>query len=342
MPIALIELAELVSGRLTGNPHALIRNVRGLEAAEPGDISFLFDIRRRDALARCKATAVLAAEGAELPPGMSAIFVKDPEAAIIPITNALHPAYRFEPGVHAAATVDPTARIGEDAVLRPGCVVEAGGRVGARSVLHAGVVIGRNASVGEDCLLYPNAVIYHDCAVGNRVIIHANAAIGPDGFGYIQRGRGHVKVPQIGNVIIEDDVEIGACATIDRARLGSTVIGRGSKLDNQVFVAHNVRMGQACLMIGQSGVAGSTTMGNGVILAGQAGVSGHLNVGDGAQIGGGSKVGTDVPPGAKMIGYPAQHWSDWTRAQHLLKKLPEIVKRLEALEEKGAPTPPTA
>jgi UDP-3-O-[3-hydroxymyristoyl] glucosamine N-acyltransferase len=334
MPFALVELAEMARGKVRGDPQAVIRAVRGLDTAGPGDLTFLFDVRRRDALAACAATAVLTAEGADIPPGMSAIIVDDPEAAVIPITAALHPVPAFPIGVHPAAAVDKTAQVGPGAVLRPGVVVEAGARVGARTVLHAGVVIGCRATVGADCVLYPNVAVYYDCVIGDRVVIHANAAIGPDGFGYIQRGGGHVKVPQVGNVVIEDDVEVGACSVINRARLGSTVIGRGSKLDHQVFVAHNVRMGQACLMIGQSGVAGSTTLGNGVILAGQAGVSGHLKVGDGAQIGGGSKVGTDVPPGARMIGYPAQHWADWTRTQHFLKKLPDIIKRLEAIENK--------
>jgi UDP-3-O-[3-hydroxymyristoyl] glucosamine N-acyltransferase len=249
-------------------------------------------------------------------PRVALLKTKDPYFAWAKTIEILvgHRKHPFT-GVHPKAHVEPTATIGENTIVYPGCF------------------IGPRAKIGRDSILYPNVVIYDDCVVGDRVILHANTTIGTDGYGFAFNSGVHHKIPQIGNVVIENDVEVGANCTIARAALASTIIGAGSKLDSQVMIGHNVKTGKGCLIVAQVGLAGSVTLGDYVTLAGQVGVAGHLKIGDKASIGAKTGVMTDIEPGATMVGMPAMPQQDARRVYSAFLKLPELVQRIKELEQ---------
>jgi UDP-3-O-[3-hydroxymyristoyl] glucosamine N-acyltransferase len=232
--------------------------------------------------------------------------------------------------------VHPEASVHPEATVQAGATVERGVRVGARSVLFPGVYLGEGASVGEDCLLYPNVTVRERCTLGDRVILHSGCVVGADGFGFAfdPEGPAHVKVPQAGTVRIEDDVEIGACSCVDRATVGETVVGRGSKLDNLVQVAHNVRVGPLSILCAQVGISGSAEIGSGVVLAGQVGVVGHIRVGNLARVGAQSGVAHDVEDGAAVTGYPAVPHKEWLRNSAALGQLGDLVREVRALRKR--------
>jgi UDP-3-O-[3-hydroxymyristoyl] glucosamine N-acyltransferase len=253
-----------------------------------------------------------------------------------------HADERPAPGVHPSAVVAPGAELEPSASVGPGAFVGRGARIGARSILQAAVRVLDEARIGEDCLLYSGVVVRERCIVGDRVILQPNCVVGSDGFGFAFDAEGdgdgpvHRKVPQAGIVRIEDDVEVGACTCIDRATLGETVIGRGTKIDNLVQIAHNVTIGPLSLIVAQVGIAGSTEIGTGVVLAGQVGVVGHLKIGDGARAGAQAGVTRDIPAGETYTGYPARPHADWLRSNAALQRLPELVKQVRALEQRLA------
>jgi UDP-3-O-[3-hydroxymyristoyl] glucosamine N-acyltransferase len=228
------------------------------------------------------------------------------------------------PGVHPSAVIDPSAQIGEGASIGAHCVVEKNARVGAGTVLYPNCFIGANAVVGKDCLFYPGVVLRENCEAGDRVIIHPNSVIGADGFGYIQQEGRHEKIPQLGRVVLENDVEIGALTAIDRATLAETRIGAGTKIDNQVQIAHNVRTGKGCIIVAQAGIAGSSTLGDGVVIAGQVGVVDHVKIGSYSVITAGSGVMSDLPEKSVVFGVPARPHMQALKIQVLISKLPEM------------------
>ncbi|MGH7534031.1 MAG: UDP-3-O-(3-hydroxymyristoyl)glucosamine N-acyltransferase, partial [Gemmatimonadales bacterium] len=247
----------------------------------------------------------------------------------------LHPQPRPQPGVHLSAQVDPTAVLGPDVHVGALAVIGARARVGARTVIHPQVVLGAEVEVGEDCLIHSGVQVRERCRLGHRVILQNGAVIGGDGFGFAKDPEGrYEKVPQIGVVVIEDDVEIGALAAVDRAALGETRIGRGTKIDNLVQVGHSVTIGSDAVIAGQVGIAGSSKIGNRVTLAGQVGVVGHLTIGDGAVVTAQSGVPGTVEPGAVISGSPAFEHRAWLKAVAVFAKLPELQKRLRELERK--------
>lgn len=240
-------------------------------------------------------------------------------------------------GLHETASIHPDAVLGDRVTARPGSVVDAFAEIGDGTVLGACSFVGAGTRIGRDCVIHPLVSIYHDCALGDRVTVHSGAVIGSDGFGFVPDPEGHLKVPQNGDVVIEDDVEIGAGSTIDRAVVGSTVIGSGSKLDNLVHVAHNVRMGSGCLIAAQTGIAGSTTIGSGVTFGGQAGINGHITIGDGAVIAAQAGVMKSVPPNATVSGYPAREHGESLRINAALMDLPDFRRTvLEFMKDIGA------
>ena len=251
-------------------------------------------------------------------------------ASLLPV---FFPPDQHEPGIHPSANIDPSAQVDATAHIGPNCVVGARVRIGARSVLMGGNHVGRDSSLGEDVCLFPNVVIYHKTVIGHRVVIHAGTVIGSDGYGYVFDEGRHRKVLQVGNVIIHDDVEIGANSAIDRAALGATVIGAGTKIDNLVHVAHNVVMGRHCLVMGQVGFAGSTQLGDYVVVASQSGISGHLKLGHQAMIGAKSGVMRDIPDGGKVLGIPAMPDKQAKRQMIAVQQLPEMIRRLRELEK---------
>ncbi len=315
---------------------------RPLQEARPGEISFIENEHHLKQLPRCRASVVvvpLSLQGKALPllaaltPPPAVILVKDALGAFIQIAQHLHgeplpPPHGIDPKAH----VHPSVQVGPDASIHAYAVIGEGTRLGARCQIHSGVVLGRNCRIGDDVILYPNVVIYDRTVIGHRTIIHANAVIGADGFGYRFQNGQHVKVPQLGWVEIGDDVEIGACSTIDRGTFQPTRIGSGTKIDNLVMVGHNCQIGRYNIFVSQVGIAGSCTTGNYVVMAGQVGVADHIQFGDGCQIGARSGVMRDVPAGERMLGAPARSEREEKRILLGLEHLPELLKDMRRIK----------
>lgn len=333
------ELAAHVGGQLEGDGSLLITGLNGLAEAGPGELSFYGNPRYRRQYETTRASAVLVGVDAPPRPGLALVRVPNAHLAFAQVSALLHPRPVWPAGVSPGAHVHPQAQVHPQATVMAGAVVERHARVGARSVLFAGAYVGEHAQVGEDCLLYPHATVREHCLVGSRVILHANCVVGADGFGFAfnpegPQGPEHYKVPQAGIVRVEDDVEVGACTCIDRATLGETVIGRGTKLDNLVQVAHNVRVGPLSLVCAQAGISGSAELGMGVVLAGQVGVVGHIRVGDMVKVGAQSGVAGDVEDGQVVSGSPAVPHREWLRVSAALGQLPELLKEVRALRRR--------
>lgn len=340
-PLRLSEVAALVGGRLLGGDDPVITGAAPLGEAGPGDLAFVADLKRAAEARACRAAALLVPPG--LDAGRPAIEVERPYEAFARFLARLapDPDRLYPPGVHPTAVIDPTARVSARSV-GPYCVIGAGASVGPGTRLGAHVVVACDAQVGSDCVLHAQVVVREGCRLGDRVIVHAGTVVGADGFGYLAGPRGQVKIPQVGIVEVGDDVELGALVTIDRATTGRTVIGAGSKLDNQVHIAHNVRIGRSCALSAQTGIAGSCTLGDGVITGGQVGIADHLVIGDGARIGAQAGVIKDVPKGGTVFGYPALDFQESFRITAALRRLPAALARLRALEtraEAGAQDP---
>lgn len=332
----LSELAELAGGTVRGDGSAVITGAAPLEDAGPGDVSFVAGKKYLGLLARTRAAAVVMRDADGAPPGLNLVLAGNPELAFARILGALRPQAFPPPGVHPKAEVHPGARLGADVSVQPFSVIEDGASVGDRAVLFPGVYIGKGAEIGPDCVIYPGVIVRERCRIGARVIIHSNAVVGSDGFGYARDKARYIKMPQAGIVRVGDDVEIGACVTIDRATLGETVIGRGTKIDNLVQIAHNVRVGEDTVIVAQAGIAGSTRVGSRVQLGGQSGVNGHISIGDDVGIGAKSGVVQDIPSRGVYSGYPAMPHTEWLRAQNLYSKLPELKKKISELEKRIA------
>jgi UDP-3-O-[3-hydroxymyristoyl] glucosamine N-acyltransferase len=338
-PRRLGELAAHVGGELLGDSGLLIHGLNGLAEAGPGDVSFYGNTKYRRQYEATRASAVLVGLDVPAREGLSLVRVPNPHLAFAKLSTLFHPGRRFQAGVSPGAHVHPEARVHPEATVMAGATVERGARVGARTVLYPGVFVGEGASVGEDCLLYPNVTVREACILGSRVILHASSVVGADGFGFAfnaegEQGPEHYKIPQAGIVRIEDDVEVGACSCIDRATLGETVIGRGTKIDNLVQIAHNVKVGALSLLCAQVGIAGSTEVGMGVILAGQVGVVGHIRVGDMARVGSQSGVAHDVEDGQTVSGSPAVPHKEWLRASAALGQLGDLLKEVRTLRRR--------
>jgi UDP-3-O-[3-hydroxymyristoyl] glucosamine N-acyltransferase len=334
----LAELAELVGGRIEGDPEHVVEAIRTLDAAGPRDLSFLTHSRYRAQALASAAGALLV--GRDFPPELQSgerhlLVADEPQLALARLMERLGPAAEpLAPGVHPTAVVAPGAVVDPTAHIGPYVVIGAGSRIGAGAAVHALAVIGRECGVGDRAVLYPHAVLYDRTEIGPGSVVHAGAVLGGDGFGYATQGGVHHKVPQLGRVVVEEDVEIGANSTIDRATHGETRIGAGSKIDNLVQVGHNVQVGKHCILCGQAGIAGSAHLGDYVVLAGQAGVSGHIELGKGAQVAAKSAALGPVPAGGKVAGIPAVDLRRWKRQIVMINRLEEMSRRLRALERK--------
>lgn len=330
-PISLEDLARRVGGRVDGDGAVLIRGVNGLAEAGPGEISFLANPKYAPLLAATKASAVVVAETVPCP--VPALRAANPDLAFARVAAAFaETPGRPAPGLHPSAVVDPAARLGRNVAVGALAVVEAGAVVGDGTVIYPQVFVGAQAQIGPDCLLWPQVVVRERCILGARVILHPGVVVGSDGFGFATEKGVHHKVPQLGIVVVEDDVEIGAGTTIDRARFGRTVVGRGSKLDNLVQVAHNVSIGPGCLIAAQAGISGSTKLGAYVILGGQAGLAGHLEVGDRGIVTAQSGLGKDVPPGVMVGGEHAKELRRHMKELGALGRLPEALEEIRKLK----------
>ncbi|SEN22308.1 UDP-3-O-[3-hydroxymyristoyl] glucosamine N-acyltransferase [Stigmatella aurantiaca] len=338
-PRRLGELATHVGGELLGDAGLLIHGLNGLAEAGPGDVSFYGNTRYRRQFEATRASAVLVGRDAPAREGLALIRVSNPHLAFARLLTLFDVRERPAAGIRPGAHVHPEARVHPEAVVMAGASVEKGASVGARTVLYPGAYVGEAASLGEDCTVYPNVTVRERCVVGSRVILHASCVVGADGFGFAfdaegENGPQHFKIPQTGIVRIEDDVEVGACTCIDRATIGETVVGRGTKLDNLVQLAHNVKIGPLTLICAQAGVSGSAEVGTGVVLAGQVGVVGHIRVGDLAKVGAQSGVAQDVEDGQIVSGSPAVPHREWLRASAAVGQLGDLLKEVRALRRR--------
>ncbi len=326
------QIAAFLGGELIGEADRVITGVAPLAQAGEHDLSFYDNERYLEEFRRSKAGVILVGPKVD-PEGKTVIRVENPYLAFARVLEQYVPPAPcpFE-GISPQAFVSPKADIGKDVRIAPCVYVGPEAVIGDSTVLWPGVSIGPRTRVGSCCCFYPGVVVYHDCTIGDRVILHAGCVIGADGFGFAPDGERYRKIPQIGTVVIEDDVEIGANTTVDRATLGETRIGRGTKIDNLVMVAHNCAVGENSILVAQVGISGSTVLGRHVVLAGQVGVSGHLRIGDYVQVGAKSGVTKDVPSGQLMLGAPAMVAPDFKRLQAHVRMLPEFRQQLKRLE----------
>ncbi|MFH1731542.1 MAG: UDP-3-O-(3-hydroxymyristoyl)glucosamine N-acyltransferase [Planctomycetota bacterium] len=334
-------LAESVGGVVAeGDASVSITGLSGLMGARPGDVSFVASRKYAREAADSAASALLAPEGLELSPGCkpaALIRVRDIEDALERAAELLAPPPPPRPeGIHPSAIIGRNVVMGENVAVGPCAVIEEDARVGDNATVGAQAFIGRGAIVGSNTRLSPGVVIGYGCELGSNVILHSGVVIGGDGFGFTFKDGRHEKIPQAGKVVIGDDVEIGSNTTVDRARFGATRIGRGTKIDDLVMIAHNVQIGEHCIIVAQSGIAGSTVVGDYVMLGARAGVTGHVRIGARAQVGGRAGVTKDVPADAKMLGFPAGPYERVRRQWIAVRKLPELIQTVRELEQKVA------
>ena len=329
------ELAEIVSGRVVGDPEAQIKRIADLDHADEGEIAYVENEKLLDAAAESKASCLIVRDGfAAKFPERTVIEVANPKLAFALIGAALHPPLHREPTIHPTSVVAETADVALTAYVGPNVCVGEYAHVGAYTRLEAGVVLGANVTVGQDCLLHPNVVLYDGVTIGNGVILHAGVCLGADGFGYVRHDLGYQKFPQIGTVVIEDEVEIGAHSCVDRAALGRTRIGRGTKLDNMVHVGHNCDIGERVVIAAQTGISGSVVIEDDAVIGGQVGFGDHTRVQSGAIIGSKAGIlpGKIVRPGV-WWGIPIQPLDQYKRMNAHLNRLPQMreeIKRLQA------------
>ncbi len=328
-------LAEQLGCRLEGEAGIEIRDVRSPEDAGPQDLILIAHEQYLPHLSSSRAGAVLMSEALPLVDRPS-LRTPNPLLAFARALCLLHPGAVPAPGIHPSAVVSPDARVAQTVSIGPLCVVGPGTEIGAGTLLEMQVSVGKGVRIGRDCRIFAQVVLREDVVVGDRVIIHSGTVIGADGFGFARDGRRYVKIPQVGRVVIEDDVEIGANAAVDRATLGETRIGRGTKIDNLVQIAHNVRVGEDTVIAGQVGVSGSTRIGSRVTLAGQAGIVDHVEIGDDVIVGAQAGVSKDIPKGGVVLGSPAIPHVEFKRQVAAVARLPELRKALRALEERLA------
>jgi UDP-3-O-[3-hydroxymyristoyl] glucosamine N-acyltransferase len=334
--VKLRELAERLECRLEGEGSIDIVRVAGIEEAGPGDITFLANSKYERALAATRASAVILRDSAPAAP-CAMLRARDPYLAFARAVGLFAPSVRPAPGVHPLAAVAADAVLGRDVAVGPFVAVGEGATIGDRTIVFPNVTIGAGAQIGVDCVIHANVSIRERVTIGARVVLQNGVVIGGDGYGFVRRGDGtHEKIPQVASVVIEDDVELGANTTVDRPAVGETRIRAGTKIDNLVQIGHGVTVGRNVLMAAQVGIAGSTEIGDDVIFGGQVGVGGHLAIGRGAVAVGQSGVTNSLDPGQMVAGYPAIDAREWRKASVVFRRLPELKRRIEALEARIA------
>jgi len=326
------QLAEHVGGKVCGDPKIVIKSVSTIEQAKEGDITFLANQKYENYLQTTNASAVIT--GKETKNKVSLLIADDPYFAFREIVVLLYGQRKHkESGISSKASIAKSAKIGKDCNIYDFVTISDNATVGDRCVFYPGVFIGPDVEIGDDCIVYPNAVIYDNCKIGSKVIIQANATIGNDGFGFSTHKGEHHKIPHIGAVVIEDEVELGSGCVIERGTLDDTVIGKGSKVWDLVAIGHGTKIGPYCLLVPQVGVSGSTTVGHHCVFGGQVGIVGHLNIGNCVKIGAQSGVNNDIPDGKIMLGSPAIEAGKTKRVWNVIKRLPEMRKSIQNLEK---------
>ena len=335
MSITATQLAEQIQGEVVGDGSIEISGLAAAESAVSGDLTFAEKKSYFAAAEQSEASAVLVS-GKFSSVKKTLIHVPNVRVAVAKALPLFCPPDEYAPGIHPGATIADSAEVDPTAHIGANCIVGERAKIGARSVLQGGNNIGRDCQIADDVNLFPNVVIYPKCQIGNRVCIHASTVIGSDGYGYVFDQGVHRKMLQVGNVIIHDDVEIGSNTSIDRGALGPTVIGKGTKIDNLVHMAHNVVIGANCLVMGQVGFAGSTQLGNYCVIASQSGLAGHLKLGDQATVGAKSGVMRDIPAGETVVGIPAGPGVQTKRQWVAIQRLPDMIRTVRELEKKVA------
>ena len=329
------EIAAALNAEVVGDGAAVIRGVNGIKEAGPDDVTFVANPRYKAALKETRAGAVVVAPGIEAP-GLTLIRAANPYAAFARIVVMFAPPAEAPAGISDLACIHDEAKIGEGVAVGPFVTVREGASVGDGTTLGAGTYVGSGSAVGADCLIYPNVTIRERVTVGDRCIVHSGTVLGSDGFGFATDAGVHHKIPQIGVVVIEDDVELGANCAIDRATMGETRISRGSKLDNLIQIAHNVKIGEGTLIAAQTGIAGSTVLGKYCVLGGQVGIVNHIHIGDGAILAAQSGVTKSIRDGETVFGRPARPLKEVKRREGRVAMLEKYYKRVRELEEEVA------
>jgi len=334
MRFKLGEVADLVGGELIGDPDTIITGISGIKEAREGDITFLANSKYASLANTTKASAIITSFD-DVESNKPLIKSKNPSVIFAKVIGLFSPQNIKHPqDIHPTAVISSDVSIAKGVSIGAYSVIEEGTSIGEGTVIYAGCYLGYQSKIGKNCLIYPHVSIRESTEIGNKVIIHSGAVIGSDGFGFAMVRGMQEKIPQIGKVVVEDNVEIGANVTIDRARFDKTLIGKGTKIDNLVQIAHNVVTGENCIIIAQAGISGSTTVGEGVILAGQVGVVGHITIGDKAIVAAQAGVTKSVKPGEMVSGYPAKPHKDAKRINACLQRLPDFYKKIKSLEEK--------
>ncbi|MBL7158026.1 MAG: UDP-3-O-(3-hydroxymyristoyl)glucosamine N-acyltransferase [Candidatus Omnitrophica bacterium] len=332
--IKLEELASLLGGELLGDGNVSVSGIRDIEEAGAGDLAFIMRRKKSPFLLGTKASCVVVPQEIKESP-VPIIKCKSPNLAFKKAVELLMPDYLPHPaGVNKHACVSSAARIGKNVSIGANTIIEDGAFVGDNTIIYGNCYIGNESSVGESCVIYPTVTVREKITIGKRVIIHSGSVIGSDGFGYEQTPAGHAKIPQIGDVIIGDDVEIGASVTVDRGKFSHTRIGRGTKIDNLVQIAHNVTIGSNCIIVAQCGISGSVKVGNNVMMGGQVGIADHMEIGDNVLLAAQAAVMKSVPPNTIMWGKPARPLKKAKAIYAIIDKLPEIYAKLKFFEKK--------
>lgn len=335
--LTVTEIAKITGAEADAHPETAVRALCALEEAHEGGICYLTSLEKADLLKDLKASALIVpeeAKGKELPFNGALLYAKNPEWAFILLMKyADAQKQKHTSGIHPTAVIGENVTLGANVSVGAYTVLEDGAAIGDNTVIFPQCYIGKNVTVGKNCYIYPQVVIREECVLKDYVILQAGAKIGSDGFGFTFHDGRHQKIPQIGNVVLGNDVEVQSNSCIDRAKISSTVIGDNTKIDNLVQVGHNVRVGMSSIMCAQVGVAGTTDIGNGVILAGQVGLAGHMTIGDRAQVGAQSGVMTSIPAGQTYFGYPAMPQREAFKQQAMLRKLPEMHKEFRAFKK---------
>ncbi len=333
MQISLKKISEWLDGKIIGDETLLIDGLASIDDASKGQLTFVSHPKYEKKALKTKASVLMTREAIK---GISAtlLLVDDPYFSFAKLLTHFHPAKKKTPGVHASATLGEHVILGADVVIGPSVTLEDGVSIASRTQIGAGVFIGEGSSVGEDAIIYPNVTIREGVKIGKCVIIHSGSVIGSDGFGFAFHEGKHHKIPQVGGVIIEDDVEIGANVTIDRAVMGQTIIGQGTKFDNLVQVGHNVKIGAHSILVAQVGISGSTQLGHHVTLAGQVGVAGHVSIGDQVIVGAKSGVTKDIDAAQVVSGFPPLPHKAWLKSQAAIQQLPTLRKRVNELKQR--------
>ncbi|MBN3038297.1 MAG: UDP-3-O-(3-hydroxymyristoyl)glucosamine N-acyltransferase [Candidatus Omnitrophica bacterium] len=334
MEKTLAELADLLDGEVVGDGSLAIRGVSGIKEAKEGDIAFIANSKYFSLMEKTRASAIITSKDVHDAP-KPIVRTENPSLAFAKVVSMFSPNQVSRPkGIHPTAVVGENVKLGKNVALQAYCVIEDNASIGDETILYAGVYVGQHARIGKKCIVYPHVSIRERVIIGNRVIIHNGTVVGSDGFGFANVKGAHHKIPQIGTVVVEDDVEIGANVTIDRARFDKTLIGRGTKIDNLVQIAHNVLIGENSIIVAQAGISGSTVIEKNVTLAGQAGLVGHITIGEGAVVAAQAGVTKSIPPRTCVSGYPAKPHNVAKRINAHVQKLPELFKKVTELEKK--------